>query len=149
MTIYCDGGCRDNGRHNSVGGYGIVKQYAGEVEELCGYEFDTTNNRMELIACIEALKSVYDKRIHIQIITDSNYVVMGLSKWRFAWAENDWRTSSGKEVKNKDLWIELISLVHEFDAVGIEHCYGHSITEGNNRADELANQAMDHAMLVI
>ena len=144
MTIYCDGGCRANGKYDSIGGYGIIKQYLGEIEEMCGAEVGTTNNRMELIACIEALKSVEDKHIPVQIITDSKYVVLGLSEWRFNWEKNNWLTHNRTEVKNKDLWLELISLVEEFDIIGIQHCYGHSTTEGNNRADELANQAMDH-----
>lgn len=149
ITVYCDGGCRGNGKQDSVGGYGIVIEYRGQTTELMGYEFRTSNNRMELTAVIEALKYLSDDyRTPIQIITDSNYVVMGTSKWRFSWESNNWRTKTG-DVKNKDLWLELFSLADRFDIIGVEHCYGHATTKGNIRADYLANIAMDNAMLVM
>lgn len=153
VIIYCDGGCRGNGKQDSIGGYGIVIEYCGTTTELMGYEFGTSNNRMELLALIEALKYLIDrsipKRIPVDIITDSNYVVLGLTKWRFSWEANNWKTANKQDVKNKDLWLELISLMDEFNCIGIQHCYGHSTTAGNNRADQLANQAMDHALLVM
>lgn len=143
MSIYCDGGCRGNGRKDGVGGYGVVIDYKNRREEHYGFEVGTTNNRMELIACIESLKYARDKKVPVVVTTDSKYVVEGLNTWRHDWEKRGWMSKRKEPIKNKELWVTLIELVDSFEHIEINHCYGHSTTEGNNRADELANKAMD------
>lgn len=141
--IYADGGCRRNGRADSVGGYGVVIEHEGHVEEYYGVECGTTNNIMELLACIKALELITNTDIPISLTTDSKYVVLGVNIWRYDWESNGWVSKAGNTIKNKDLWIELFYQVDRFKDITIHHCYGHKDNVGNNRADELANKAMD------
>ena len=142
--IYCDGGCRGNHVKNNVGGYGLCIYFPnGQVVESRGYSLDTTNNAMELKACIESLKLVSDKDTPVLVTSDSSYLVKGMNEWTLTWIRNDWVTSKGEQVANKDLWLELISLRHAFKDIRFVHCKGHADNAGNNRADQLANMAMD------
>lgn len=137
VYIWCDGGCRGNGKAENIGGYGIVMKCNDAIKEFYGSVENTTNQKMELKACIEALKKV-KKDVPIHITTDSNYVVKGMNEWLAGWLKRNW-----KNVQNVELWKELVDLRNNFSDVTFEHCYGHSDNEGNNRADELANIAMD------
>lgn len=143
IVIYCDGGCRGNGKsNNNVGGWGSVLSFNGKSKELCGYEKDTTNNIMELKALIESLKAIKNRQYRVMIFTDSTYVCKGVNEWMASWKNKGWKKSGG-ELLNKELWIELDSLLGTFNRYNINWVKGHASNQGNNRADELANMAMD------
>lgn len=142
VIIYTDGGCHNNG--DRVGGIGVVMKYGEHVKEISEGFTDTTNNRMELMACIRGLESLKKKNVPIEIYSDSAYLVNCFNqewfkKWELA---NRWRTSSGSPVENKDLWIRLLELVRSFKNVSFLKVKGHSNVELNERADELATTAM-------
>ncbi|HHX95090.1 MAG TPA: ribonuclease HI [Clostridia bacterium] len=143
ILVYCDGGCRGNGQKNNIGGWGVVLQWGEYVKEFHGSVKDTTNNQMELTSIIEALKRIKNKDIPVEVVMDSKYVIKGITEWIHAWTRNGWVTSTKKPVENKDLWIELLSLKNQFKEISFSLCKGHAGNEGNNRADELANIAMD------
>ena len=135
--IYTDGGCINN---PGSGGWGVVIKYQdGSVLELGDNEAQTTNNRMEMQAAIEALRHFQnsDQREPIQLLTDSKYVIDGITKWIKGWKRKGWKKSSGAPVLNKDLWQEMDTLNHP--AVQWTHVKGHSGEPGNERADTIAN----------
>ena len=109
--------------------------------ELKGTQRQTTNNRMELIAVIEGLKSIKENE-NIEITTDSMYVKNGINQWINNWKRNGWKTAAKKPVKNKDLWQELDELVQNYSIKWI-WVKGHSWHPGNERADQLANEAIE------
>ena len=115
-------------------------KYSKSTKELKGYELETTNNRMELIAVIEALRAIKED-LKIEIITDSQYVKSGINNWIVNWKNNGWRTAAKKPVKNKDLWQELDDLVQNY-RIKWKWVKGHSGDPGNERADQLANDAI-------
>ncbi len=141
IEIYTDGACRGN---PGPGGWGAVLVYNGREKELSGAEAQTTNNRMELTAAIEALAAVRRKRA-IRLTTDSRYLLDGINNWLPKWKQNRWRTSQRKPVENQDLWQRLDALVSGFD---IDWCWvkGHSGHPGNERADGLANASIDRLL---
>lgn len=138
INIYTDGACRGN---PGKGGWGSILKYRDHIKEISGYQKNTTNNIMELTAVIKALQSL---KVSCEVIltTDSKYVQEGITKWIYNWKKNGWKTANKKEVKNKELWIELdqISSKHSIDWRWIK---GHSGHPENERADELANIAID------
>ena len=139
---YTDGACSGN---PGPGGWGalLVAKDGDTVlkeRELKGGEADTTNNRMELTAAIEALTSL-TRRTTITIVTDSSYVKDGLTKWIHGWKRNGWKTAAKKPVKNEDLWRALDDAVAEHD-VSWEWVKGHAGHEENERADKLARDGM-------
>ncbi len=141
IKIYTDGACKGN---PGVGGWGAIIMRDGKNIELFGGENETTNNRMELMAVIMALKKV-PSNLELTIYTDSTYVQKGISEWIKNWKVNNWRSSNKKLVKNKDLWVDLD------EAVGSRKIYwewvkGHAGNEGNEKADELANQGVMSVM---
>lgn len=133
IEIYTDGACSGN---PGPGGWGVLITHDDEERELFGGEAQTTNNRMELQAVIEALKATTDAII---LYTDSQYVKNGITTWIHSWKRNGWKTASRKPVKNKDLWIALDDLAagREIDWRWVK---GHAGHEGNERADELARR---------
>ena len=137
VQIFTDGACKGN---PGVGGWGVLIKSGEHEKELNGYEQLTTNNRMELIAVIEGLKSI-DINTIVEVTTDSKYVKNGISEWIYNWKRNNWKTSAKKPVKNKELWQELDSLVQNYNIKWI-WVKGHSGHPGNERADELANDAV-------
>jgi len=137
IQIFTDGACKGN---PGVGGWGVLIKYPSTVNELKGSELKTTNNRMELIAVIEGLRSI-NKNLDIEIITDSQYVKNGINQWIINWKKNGWRTASKKPVKNKELWQKLDGLVQNYN-IDWKWVKGHSGNLGNERADELANEAI-------
>lgn len=143
LRIYCDGGCRDNQSKNNIGGWGYRLEFGEHVKEDCGGKRNTTNNIMELIACIEALKAINDYSHPTEVTTDSNYLVQGINSWMTGWKKKGWKTAKGAPVKNVELWKELDELKSKFSNIKFIHCYGHGTNEGNNRADALANEGMD------
>ena len=137
IKIYTDGACKGN---PGVGGWGAIIMQNDKNIELFGGENETTNNRMELMAVIMALKEI-SSNLELTIYTDSTYVQKGISEWIKNWKVNNWRSSSKKPVKNKDLWIELDEAVGS-RKINWEWVKGHAGNEGNEKADELANQGV-------
>lgn len=138
VIIYTDGGCRGN---PGLGGWGVLLQCEKGEKELYGSAFDTTNNKMELTAAIEALRAL-KKPCSVELWTDSQYVMKGITEWIHGWIKNNWKTSSKKPVKNADLWKELLveAKKHNVDWKWVK---GHSGIDGNERADQLANKGID------
>lgn len=137
VAIFTDGACKGN---PGPGGWGAIMQYEGHERCLKGFERNTTNNRMELLAVIEALK-VLKSRCEVTITTDSQYVKNGISQWIHGWKKRGWKTASGSAVKNKDLWLQLEAEVDKHD-VDWQWVKGHSGHRENELADELANLAI-------
>ena len=137
IIIYTDGACSGN---PGPGGWGVLMRAGGHKKELCGGELDTTNNRMEMMAVIEALTAL-KKRSDVKIYTDSKYVLQGITEWMDGWKAKNWKTASKKPVKNKDLWQRIDTLVqaHNVEMIWVK---GHAGDPGNERADELARQGI-------
>ena len=138
VVIFTDGGCRGN---PGPGGWGAVLLFGQHEKEIYGYEEETTNNRMELMAAIRALE-LLSRPCDINLTTDSQYVRRGILEWMDDWKKRDWKTAAKKPVKNKDLWQRLDKAIqpHRIDWHWIK---GHSGHQGNEMADQLANRAMD------
>ena len=137
VTIHTDGACSGN---PGPGGWGAVLEYAGHEKELSGAEAETTNNRMELMAAIQALEAL-KRPSNVRLITDSVYVKDGVTKWIHGWKKNGWKTAAKKPVKNEDLWRRLDQAVQRHD-IRWEWIKGHAGHEGNERADSLARGAI-------
>jgi ribonuclease HI len=137
VIIYTDGACRGN---PGPGGWGAVLIFGDREKELCGGELATTNNRMELMAAIEALTAL-NRPCKVELHTDSQYVRRGISEWLSIWKGRGWRTMTKGAVKNEDLWRRLdeARLRHEVDWRWVK---GHSGHELNDRADALARKGM-------
>ncbi len=136
--IWTDGACSGN---PGPGGWGAILRFNGEEREISGGASDTTNNRMELTAAIEAL-SALKRPVAARLHTDSTYVKDGITKWIHGWKANGWRTASRKPVKNQDLWRALDAAMapHRIEWHWIK---GHSGHPENDRADELARAAIE------
>jgi ribonuclease HI len=141
VVIYTDGACRGN---PGPGGWGAVLSYGSKKMELFGSEKETTNNRMELLAAIQALESL-KRSCRVSLYTDSQYVRMGRLEWMDNWKKRGWKTAARKPVKNQDLWISLDKAIERHD-VDWHWVKGHSGIEGNEHADSLANQAIDQML---
>ena len=138
IELFTDGACKGN---PGLGGWGVLIKNSKILNELKGIQQQTTNNRMELIAVIEGLKSIQENA-HIEITTDSMYVNNGINQWIDNWKNNGWKTAAKKPVKNKDLWQELDELVQNYSIKWL-WVKGHSGHPGNERADQLANEAIE------
>ncbi|WP_339633822.1 ribonuclease HI [uncultured Sneathiella sp.] len=138
VVIYTDGACSGN---PGPGGWGAFLQYNGKTKELCGGEVETTNNRMELTAAIEAINSLKRSTI-AELHTDSTYVKDGITKWMVNWKRNGWKTAAKKPVKNKDLWLALDEAISKHQ-IRWKWVKGHAGDPGNEKADELANVGME------
>lgn len=139
VTIYTDGACSGN---PGMGGWAAVLSYKNKKREISGSEKNTTNNRMEMKAVIEALR-ILKEPCECEIFSDSQYVVNAFNEhWLSSWQKNEWKTSSKNEVKNIDLWLELIaeSARHKVTFVKVK---GHADVELNERCDELAKAAIE------
>tara|TARA_B100001248_G_scaffold259182_1_gene244748 strand:+ start:627 stop:1058 length:432 start_codon:yes stop_codon:yes gene_type:complete len=139
VNIYTDGACRGN---PGDGGWGVLIEYENFSKEYFGGEKNTTNNKMELKAAIEGLR-LLKETCEVHITTDSKYVMDGITSWIQNWKKNNWMNSSKKEVKNKDLWIELDKLTSMHN-VKWNWVKGHSGHEKNETADSLANKGIDN-----
>ena len=137
IYIYTDGACKGN---PGPGGWGALLKYKEHKKEINGFSKNTTNNIMELTAVIESLLIIKQKS-DITIITDSNYVKDGITKWIANWKNKGWKTSNKKPVKNKDLWKKLDDLSSNHK-IKWEWVRGHTGNLGNERADQLANEAI-------
>ena len=136
IKIYTDGSCLTN---PGDGGWAAIIIIDGETKEISGSERDTTNNRMELLATINALKEMKQNE-QIEIYTDSQYVKLGITDWINKWVLNNWKTSKKEDVKNKDLWVELYNLNETLD-VKWNWVKAHAGNTMNEKVDQLAKKA--------
>jgi ribonuclease HI len=143
IIIYCDGACSGNQNKINAGGWGAILKYKGHTKEIHGGELNTTNQRMELTACIRALEAVTSNGHTIYVHTDSAYLVNCINKkWYINWQRNGWLNANKKPVENRDLWEQLLLLLSKYE-VNLIKVAGHSGNELNERADELARQGVD------
>ena len=138
IKIYTDGSCIGN---PGKGGWAAIILNDGKKTEIKGSEKDTTNNQMELLAPIKALKEI-PKGSKVEIFTDSKYVKSGITEWIHNWKKNGWKTASKQPVKNKDLWLKLDHLSSEFKVVW-SWVKAHSTDKFNNEVDLIAREAAD------
>ena len=138
VEIFTDGACRGN---PGPGGWGAVLRLGGHEKLLCGRSDDTTNNRMELTAAIEALEALR-RPCRVRLSTDSTYVKNGITQWIEGWKRKGWKTRNGKPVKNVDLWrrLDRAASPHRVEWVWVR---GHAGHEDNERADALARSAIE------
>lgn len=126
IKIFTDGACSNNQSAENIGGWGAVLEFKGNLKEICGGELNTTNNRMEIKALIEALKTLKRSDIPIEIYSDSSYLVNCFrDKWYVKWQLNGWLNSQKQPVENQDLWEELIELVKQLPHVTFFRAKGH------------------------
>ncbi len=141
VTAYTDGACRGN---PGPGGWGAILRYGENERELQGGERQTTNNRMELMAAIQALGALKEP-CRVALYTDSRYVRDGITRWLPDWRRRGWQTRAKKPVKNQDLWIRLDDLARTHE-VAWHWVKGHAGHPGNERADALANVGLEQAL---
>jgi ribonuclease HI len=137
VEIFTDGACSGN---PGKGGYGAILKYDNKTMEISGCEVETTNNRMEMMAAIEALKQL-KKSCRIKIVTDSDYLIKGMTQWIKGWIKKGWINSQKKPVKNRDLWENLLELSHRHQ-IEWEWVKGHQGHPENERCDQLARDAI-------
>ncbi|MFC1867701.1 ribonuclease HI [Thermodesulfobacteriota bacterium] len=137
VEIFTDGACSGN---PGPGGYGAVLKFGQKVKEISGSEAETTNNRMEMTAVIQALRQL-KRPCKIRVLTDSTYVVKGVTEWLPVWIKRNWLNSQKKPVLNRDLWESLLkaSMPHQIEWIWIK---GHDGHEENERCDMLAKKAI-------
>ena len=138
LEIFTDGACKGN---PGPGGWGAVIRYGKHEKEISGSDPDTTNNRMELSATIQALKILIEP-CEVKLHTDSRYVIDGITKWIHGWQRNGWKNASKQPVSNIDLWHDLIEATarHQVEWIWVK---GHNGHPENERADRLASDASD------
>ncbi len=141
VEAWTDGACRGN---PGPGGWGVLLRYNGHEKELYGAEPETTNNRMELMAAITALEAL-KRPSRVRLTTDSQYVRNGITQWMARWKRNGWRTADRKPVKNADLWRRLDEAASRHQ-VEWHWVRGHTGHPENERADALANRAIDEML---
>ena len=137
VVVYTDGACKGN---PGPGGWGALLRWGDHEKELFGGQAQTTNNRMELTAVIEALAAL-KQRCEVAVYADSEYVKNGITTWIHNWKQRGWRTADKKPVKNVELWQRLDALASQHD-VQWHWVRGHNGDPGNERADELANMGV-------
>lgn len=140
VEIFSDGACSGN---PGPGGYGTILRYGEHEKELSGYDPETTNNRMELLGAISGLEALKG-RCRVRLITDSQYLVRGMTEWIDGWLKKGWKNSKKEEVANRDLWERLLDLTekHQVEWVWVKGHAGHA---ENERCDELARLAIAQA----
>lgn len=141
VTIYTDGACRGN---PGPGGWGAVIRYKSKEKQIFGGDANTTNNRMELLAAIEALNSL-TRACEVKLYTDSQYLRKGILEWLANWKAKGWKTASRKPVKNQDLWQQLDEACQRH-SIHWQWVKGHAGDPGNELADQLANRGIDQML---
>ena len=139
ISIYTDGSSRGN---PGPGGWGAIILDNNNVREIGGREDMTTNNRMELTACIESLK-IIDLNTSLTLYSDSQYVIKGMTEWIDGWQRKNWKNSQKKDVLNRDLWEKLLE-VSSGKSIEWKYVKGHAENPGNNRCDEIATSFADN-----
>ncbi|WP_293762407.1 ribonuclease HI [uncultured Aquitalea sp.] len=139
VEIYSDGACKGN---PGPGGWGALLRFRGKEKELFGGEPGTTNNRMELLAVIQALATL-NRPCQVVVYTDSQYVQKGISEWIHGWKAKGWKTAAKEPVKNADLWQRLDAERNRHVKVEWRWVKGHAGHEFNERADQLANRGVE------
>jgi ribonuclease HI len=142
VEIYTDGACRGN---PGPGGWGVLLRYKDHEKTLRGSEHNTTNNRMELMAAILGLESL-NRSCKVVLTTDSKYLRDGIKQWLARWKKNGWKTVTRQPVKNEDLWRRLDKAASKHD-IHWKWVKGHSGHPENERADQLANEAIDELLV--
>ena len=137
VEIFSDGACKGN---PGPGGWGALLRFGALEKELCGGEAHTTNNRMEMMAAIQALEAL-KRPMPIRVVTDSQYLRQGVTQWMARWKRNGWRTANKQPVKNQDLWERLDRALADHQ-VEWQWDKGHAGHPENERADALANQGI-------
>ena len=141
LVIYTDGACSGN---PGPGGWGVLMQFGKAEKELCGGEKDTTNNRMEMMAAIEAIKAIKPGyKGQITLWTDSTYVLKGITEWIHGWKRRGWKKADKKPVINADLW-RILDDLNQKHNIEWKWVKGHAGIDGNERADELARKGIPH-----
>lgn len=138
VEVFTDGACKGN---PGPGGWGALLKFKGAERELWGGEANTTNNRMELMAAIQALAAL-KRPCRIRLTTDSEYVMKGITQWLVNWKKRNWQTAARQPVKNAELWRDLDAQVQRHD-VEWRWVRGHTGHPENERADQLANRGVD------
>jgi ribonuclease HI len=144
VVIYTDGACSGN---PGPGGWGVVMRWQGQEKELHGGEPLTTNNRMELMAAIQALEAL-KRPSKVSLYTDSTYLLNGITKWIEGWQRNGWKTAAKKPVKNDDLWRRLVEAMSRHVVTWL-WVKGHAGDPDNERADELARLGIEEAATMV
>ena len=141
VEVYTDGACRGN---PGPGGWGVLLRYGETEKEMYGGEAETTNNRMELMAAIQALENL-TRECKVVLTTDSEYVRKGITEWMENWKKRGWKTASKQPVKNKDLWqrLDKAATQHQVEWHWVR---GHTGHPENERADQLANKGIDELL---
>jgi len=139
IELFTDGACKGN---PGKGGWGVLLRYNGHEKRLYGGEVHTTNNRMELMAVIQGLSALKRDACDVRVVSDSTYVLKGISEWLPQWKKRGWRTAAKKPVLNADLWIQLDELAARH-TVEWKWVKGHSGHNENDIADELANLGIE------
>jgi ribonuclease HI len=137
VQIFTDGCCKGN---PGPGGYGCILKFQDRVKEITGAEKNTTNNIMEMTACIVALEQLKES-CEVNLTTDSQYVIKGITEWIHGWIKKNWINSSRQPVKNKELWQKL-HLLNQKHKISWHWVKGHSGHPENERCDQLANEAL-------
>jgi ribonuclease HI len=137
VEIFADGACSGN---PGPGGYGVILKYGKTLKEISGYALQTTNNRMEMMGVIEGLRLI-KRPCRIRVVTDSGYLVKGMSEWVPRWIKKNWMNASKRPVSNRDLWETLIELSQPHE-IEWELVRGHAGHKENERCDRLAREAI-------
>ena len=141
IEVFTDGACRGN---PGAGGWGVLLRFNDHEKRLCGGERETTNNRMELMAVIQALESLKNN-CKVKVTSDSQYVLKGINEWMENWKKRGWKTAAKKPVKNVDLW-QRLDKARESHDIEWHWVKGHSGHLENEIADQLANQGIDELL---
>ena len=144
IKIYCDGACSGNQFNDNKGGWGAILLFKEKKKEIYGGEKNTTNQKMELTACIKALETIKTQKYPIEVYTDSAYLYNCIKQqWYKKWKLNGWKTSNKKDVKNRELWENLTELIEKYNPKFFK-VQGHANNSLNEKADELANKGMQN-----
>lgn len=136
VRLFTDGSCNPN---PGAGGWGFILQWGDQEVERNGWEHDSTNNRMEMMAVLEGLRAL-KRPCRVHVTTDSQYTLKGATEWVDGWIRRRWRTAQGEPVKNKELWIEMMDELDRHTEVTWEWVRGHNKHPENERCDRLADE---------